>query len=98
MNTAQPALLYLCPMLIFVSYITALIRKETRAFFTGQPVSNRTSSKLRKKLDYKGFHFKKQISELVKASESQKGPSLYTTQNSVTPKNETTDGDSPIQS
>ena len=47
MNTAQPALLYLCPMLIFVSYITALIRKETRAFFTGQPVSNRNGSKLR---------------------------------------------------
>ncbi len=57
MNTAQPALLYLCPMLIFVSFITSLIRKETRAFFTGQPVSNRSGSKLKQTLDYRGFHF-----------------------------------------
>ena len=39
MNTAQPALLYLCPMLLIISYATALIRKETKSFFTGKPVS-----------------------------------------------------------
>lgn len=39
MNTAQPALLYLCPILIIFSLVTALIKKEFRLFWTGEPVS-----------------------------------------------------------
>ena len=38
MNTAQPALFYLCPILISFSLVTALVRKEFRLFWTGQPV------------------------------------------------------------
>lgn len=38
MNTAQPALLYLCPVLLIFSFITALVRKETKLFWSGEPV------------------------------------------------------------
>jgi minor histocompatibility antigen H13 len=39
MNTAQPALLYLCPALIICSLATAVIRKEFKPLWTGEPVS-----------------------------------------------------------
>jgi hypothetical protein len=39
MNTAQPALFYLCPILISFSLVTALIRGEFKLFWSGQPIS-----------------------------------------------------------
>ena len=39
MNTAQPALLYLCPILLIFSYITALLRRETKLYWSGEPIS-----------------------------------------------------------
>ena len=42
MNTAQPALLYLCPFLIISSLITALIRKEFKIFWSGDPIKELT--------------------------------------------------------
>ena len=49
MNTAQPALFYLCPVLIVCSLITSIIRKEFRSFWTGEPV-NKISPKISLKL------------------------------------------------
>jgi hypothetical protein len=39
MNTAQPALFYLCPILISFSLVTALIRRELSSFWSGEPIS-----------------------------------------------------------
>jgi hypothetical protein len=39
MNTAQPALFYLCPILISFSLVTALIRGEFKLFWSGEPIS-----------------------------------------------------------
>jgi minor histocompatibility antigen H13 len=39
MNSAQPALLYLCPLLLITSFLTALIRGELKIFWNGEPVS-----------------------------------------------------------
>lgn len=39
MNTAQPALLYLCPVLILTSLTTSLVRREFREFWYGKQVS-----------------------------------------------------------
>ncbi len=38
MNTAQPALFYLCPIILIFSSITALIRKEFKSYWMGTPV------------------------------------------------------------
>lgn len=38
MNKAQPALLYLCPLLLITSLLVALARKEFKRFWTGEPV------------------------------------------------------------
>ena len=38
MNTAQPALLYLCPIHLIFTYVTALIRKELSLYWSGEPV------------------------------------------------------------
>lgn len=38
MNTAQPALLYLCPFLIISSLITSLVRKEFALYWSGEPI------------------------------------------------------------
>jgi hypothetical protein len=43
MNTAQPALLYLCPFLIISSMSTALIRREFKSFWTGEPIKKLTN-------------------------------------------------------
>lgn len=39
MNTAQPALLYLCPILLIFSFMTAIISHETKIFWSGEPIS-----------------------------------------------------------
>ncbi len=38
MSTAQPALLYLCPMLIIASLTVSLIKRELHDYWTGIPV------------------------------------------------------------
>jgi len=38
MNTAQPALFYLCPIIIIFSSVTALLRREFKLYWTGKPV------------------------------------------------------------
>lgn len=38
MNTAQPALFYLCPVLIICSLLTSILRKEFHSFWSGDPV------------------------------------------------------------
>lgn len=43
MNTAQPALLYLCPFLILTSIVTSLIRKEFRIYWNGEPIRKLTN-------------------------------------------------------
>jgi hypothetical protein len=42
MNTAQPALLYLCPFLIITSIITSLIRSEFSIYWSGEPIKKLT--------------------------------------------------------
>ena len=42
MNTAQPALLYLCPFLIVSSIVTSLIRKEFKIYWSGDPIKKLT--------------------------------------------------------
>lgn len=39
MDRAQPALLYLCPILLIFSFITAIISHETKIFWSGEPIS-----------------------------------------------------------
>lgn len=39
MDSAQPALFYLCPILLVFSIVTSLVRKEFHSFWTGEPVS-----------------------------------------------------------
>ena len=43
MNTAQPALFYLCPILLMVSMATAMLRREFKSYWSGQPVSFESS-------------------------------------------------------
>jgi hypothetical protein len=38
MNTAQPALFYLCPVILIFSSITALMRREFKSYWFGNPV------------------------------------------------------------
>ncbi len=38
MNTAQPALLYLCPTHLIATYLVALCRKQVRGLWSGKPV------------------------------------------------------------
>lgn len=45
MNTAQPALLYLCPILLLASLITSLIRNEFKEFWFGKPIKAKTTLK-----------------------------------------------------
>ncbi len=40
MNTAQPALLYLCPMLLVASLLTSLVRGQFVDFWSGTSVSS----------------------------------------------------------
>lgn len=39
MNTAQPALLYLCPILLIFSFMTAIISREIKIFWSGEPIN-----------------------------------------------------------
>ena len=39
METAQPALFYLCPVHLLVTFAIALIRKEVKSFWNGELVS-----------------------------------------------------------
>ena len=39
MNSSQPALFYICPLLVIVNVVTALIRKELRLIWSGDMVS-----------------------------------------------------------
>ncbi|RNA03934.1 signal peptide peptidase-like 2B isoform X1 [Brachionus plicatilis] len=39
MNMAQPALLYLCPILLIFSFMTALISRELKLYWSGEPIS-----------------------------------------------------------
>lgn len=45
MNTAQPALLYLCPVLLIASFITSLVRGEFKEFWYGTAIKMKTSPK-----------------------------------------------------
>lgn len=45
MNSAQPALFYLCPMLITSSLVTAALRKEFKVFWSGEAIGEIIKSK-----------------------------------------------------
>lgn len=45
MNTAQPALLYLCPVLLLTSIITSLVKGQFKEFWLGKPIKSKTSPK-----------------------------------------------------
>ena len=38
MNTAQPALFYLCPVILILSIATALIRRDLKSYWSGTPI------------------------------------------------------------
>ena len=62
MNTAQPALLYLCPFLIISSILTALIRGEFKAYWSGEPIKKLT---LESEAAVSATHNKDQANRLV---------------------------------
>lgn len=39
MNSSQPALFYICPLLLIVNIVTSLIRKEFKLIWSGDVVS-----------------------------------------------------------
>lgn len=45
MNTAQPALLYLCPVLLLTSIFTSLLKGQFKEFWSGKPIKSKTSPK-----------------------------------------------------
>lgn len=45
MNTAQPALLYLCPTLLLTSLFTCLVKGQFKEFWFGKPIKQKTTPK-----------------------------------------------------
>jgi len=51
MSTAQPALLYLCPMLIIASLTASLVKRDFHDYWTGIPIKQKTSPKENKSIN-----------------------------------------------
>lgn len=59
MNTAQPALFYLCPVILIFSSIMALIRREFKSYWVGAPVIIYFLIKILYEITLRKINFKK---------------------------------------
>ena len=58
MEKAQPALFYLCPTHLLITYLVALLRKEVKTLWSGECVSKLFTHSFLSSFNFKTFNFK----------------------------------------